>query len=103
MRITVRSDANIPLSWASGTDRIARNVLNVIRTWQGEAAFVRPMGIEAAFVGMPATMVAPSLSAAIRANIEQYEPEANILSVRAIPDERGAAIIEVSVEVADNV
>ena len=102
MKIVVRSDAKIPLSWESGTDRVAYNVLNIIRMWQGEAAFARPMGVETPFAGMPAAQVAGALSASIRANIGQYEPDANVLYVRVIPDGFGVSVIEVAVEVDDN-
>lgn len=95
---TIRSADNTPLRWTSSDDRVADNVRNILRIWQGEAAFVRPMGIDTDAPGRHGPTEQRKLTTSMRENIAEYEPDAVVLDVRVLLDAMGNAVIEVDLD-----
>lgn len=95
---TIRASSLRALTWVDDDSRIARNVANILRIWQGEAAFARPMGVNPSLVGMPAPSARRELASQIRASIAEYEPDADVLDVRVLTGDDGGCIIEVDID-----
>lgn len=96
--ITIRS-TDEGLDWlCEGDRRIRQNVLNILRMWQGEAAFERPMGVNREALYKPLPAASSYLCTQVRENIEAYEPDAGVNDVRVIKDDAGRIVIEVDLD-----
>lgn len=93
----VRADET--LDWrAEGNARLVQNVRNIIRIWQGEAAFNRPMGVNREALGKPIDIAATYLKEQIAENIAAYEPDVSVLEVNVYSDEVGRLRVEVEID-----
>ena len=96
--ITIRS-SDTYLDWqCEGNRRIRQNVLNILRMWQGEAAFERPMGVNREALYKPLPAASSYLCTQVRENIEAYEPDASISDVRVVGGGAGEIVIEVDLD-----
>ena len=87
------------LDWrAEGNARLVQNVRNILRTWQGEAAFNRPMGVNREALGKPIDVAARYLAQQIAENIAAYEPDVTVRAVNAYEDGLGRLCIEADIE-----
>lgn len=96
--ITIKS-SDAGLDWLSeGDARIRQNVRNILRMWQGEAAFERPMGVNREAIFKPMPTASAYLCAQVKENIEEYEPDARVLEVRVSADNAGRVALEVDID-----
>lgn len=92
-------DRNI--EWGlTGKDRIAQNMLNIIRTKKFEVPFMREIGIDTDYIDNTVNYVQNNITDEVIALAEKYEPRVTILSVNVKgQDDNGNLIIEVEMEV----
>ncbi len=84
------------INWnATGDDRIAQNVRNLINTYRYEIPYHRTMGIPGSLIDRPG----PALMEIARVEIAQmlavYEPRANVEDVQCEMDEDGNVTVVV--------
>lgn len=89
------------ISWGlTGSDRIAQNVLNIIRTRASEVPFLHDMGISYDYIDSNIEYVRTHITNDIIELIGKYESRAKILNVNITGfDDNGNAIIQVEMEV----
>jgi len=85
---------------AQGDARIAQNARNLMRTWTGEAPFMREMGVDAAIMHRSLPRGSRDMAAQIRDMLAIYEPDARVLAVRAYADADGHAYFEADIDTA---
>ena len=100
MIITVYSNDNT-IDWgATGEERIAQNVRNILRTRIFEVPFMRDMGINPDFIDSSVSTMKTELAAHVTEVINTYEERATVVDVRIEScDENGDYIIAVDLEV----
>lgn len=78
--VTVSTEQANALNWsAKGTERKVQNVLNILRTYQGEVAYNRSLGISSEIIDKPIDEARAIISEDLITNIEQ-----NVSGVRLI-------------------
>lgn len=89
------------ISWGlTGNDRVAQNVLNIIRTKATEIPFLRELGISYNYIDSNVNYLRTHITNDIIELINKYESRAEILSVKIIgTDDNGNVIIQVEMEV----
>lgn len=100
MIYTIRSD-DTSIEWGlSGSEKIAQNVLNLVRTRRYEVPFMRQMGINPDYIDSPLQFIRAQLMQEITELVETYEERAKVLEVNFInTDGKGNTVFEVKVEV----
>ncbi len=82
MDYTVDVGSAAQVNWnATGHERIVQNVLNICRLFRYEATFARTMGMDSGILHRPVPEAQALLTAAIREQIELYEPRAKVKEV----------------------
>jgi len=98
--VTLDTETAVALDWsAKGKDRIVQNVLNIMRTYKGEVAYNRALGISPDVIDKPADEVQAIIADDLSARIELDEPRAQLLSVTARHNVNGDIVIAVEIEV----
>lgn len=99
--VTINTAQETALNWgAKGTDRKVQNVLNIMRTYQGEVAYNRPLGISSDIIDKPIDDVRAIIAADLANNIEQNVQGVNIVSIDVSEaPETGDFIFIVKIEV----
>ncbi len=98
--VTLDTETAVALDWsAKGKDRIVQNVLNILRTYKGEVAYNRALGVSSDVIDKPADEVQAIIADDLSARIEQDEPRAQLLSVTARHNANGDIVIAVEIEV----
>jgi phage baseplate assembly protein W len=98
--VTLDTNHAAALDWsAKGKDRIVQNVLNIMRTYKGEVAYNRGLGISPDVIDKPADEVQAIIADDLSARIEQDEPRARLLSVVTSYDASGDVVVTVRIEV----
>lgn len=89
------------IEWGlKGSDRVAQNVLNIIRTRATEIPFLRELGINYDYIDSNIEYIRTNIVNDIIELINKYESRAEILSVDITGfDDNGNAIIKVEMEV----
>ena len=89
------------IEWGlTGKDRIAQNMLNLLRTKKFEVPFLREMGIDTDNIDNTVTYVQNNITNEVIELAEKYEPRVTILNVILKgQDDNGNLIIEVEMEV----
>jgi len=83
MIIEIDTSKPVQLNWdASGIERIAQNVRNLISTWRYEVAYNRTLGIDTSILDKPADVAAALYIAEIYRLISDYEPRATVKEVQ---------------------
>ena len=78
--VTVSTDQTEALNWsAKGTERKVQNVLNIIRTYKGEVAYNRSLGISSDIIDKPIDEARAIMAEDLTTNIEQ-----NVTGVRLV-------------------
>lgn len=78
--VTIDTGTNTPLDWgARGTERKVQNVLNILRTYKGEVAYNRSLGISSEIIDKPIDEARAIMAEDLITNIEQ-----NVSGVRLI-------------------
>ena len=100
MKYTLTS-TDTTIEWGlTGSDRIAQNVLNIIRTKTSEVPFLRELGVNHAYTDSSIDYMRTQIANDIIEIINKYEDRAEILSVQITGiDVNGNAIIQVEAEV----
>lgn len=95
------TNTDTTIEWGlTGTERIAQNVLNIIRTKTTEVPFLRELGVNCNYVDAGIDYMRTQIANDIIEIINKYEPRAEILSVAITGiDVNGNAIIQVEMEV----
>lgn len=71
------------LNWsAKGKERIAQNVLNIIKTWQFEVAYNRNMGIATKLLDKPVDIASSLYISEIYKVVAEYESRATVKQVK---------------------
>lgn len=100
MKYTITNN-DTTINWGlKGNDRIAQNVLNIIRTRATEIPFLRELGINYDYLDANIGYLRTHITNDIIELINKYESRADVLSVEISGyDDNGNAIIQVEVEV----
>lgn len=100
MIVTVHSNDET-INWqAKGAERIAQNVLNILRTRQFEVPFMRDLGINPDFLDSEPHSMTTDFVTHVTSVIEAGEPRATVRNVKVESgDENGAYVIAVELEV----
>lgn len=78
--VTIDTRENTALNWsARGTERKIQNVLNILRTYKGEVAYNRSLGISSEIIDKPIDEARAIMSEDLITNIEQ-----NVSGVRLV-------------------
>lgn len=78
--VTISTEQANALNWsAKGTERKVQNVLNIMRTYKGEVAYNRPLGISSEIIDKPIDEARAMIAEDLITNIEQ-----NVSGVRLI-------------------
>jgi hypothetical protein len=99
--VTLNTAQETALNWsAKGTERKIQNVMNIIRTYKGEVAYNRSLGISSEIIDKPIDEVRAIMAEDLASNIEQNVCHVRIsaLSVDVVT-ETGDISITVSIEV----
>ena len=100
MKYTLRSNDTTIVWGLKGSDRIAQNVLNIIRTKATEVPFLRELGINYDYIDSGIEYIRTYISNDIIELINKYEDRAEVISAEVIDfEDNGNAIIQVEVEV----
>ena len=94
-------DTTDVIKWnATGYERIADNVLNIIRTRRYEVPYMRAFGLSPDYYDRPFEQIKGVLISDIIDSIERYEPRATVQEVDLMGiDERGNLEMKVVIEV----
>lgn len=100
MIITVHSNDDT-LDWGvTGSERIAQNVLNVLRTRNYEVPFMRGLGLNPDFIDTDLKTMQSDFANHVIEKIKEGEDRATVLDVRIVSvDENGEFVIAVDLEV----
>ena len=100
MLITINT-GNFILDWtATGINRIAQNVFNLISTFKYEVAYDRTLGIDGSFIDSPLLKAITQATAQIYDIIAEREPRASVTDVNFISvDDTGNLQFEVVVDI----
>lgn len=95
------SNTSTTLEWGlKGEERIVQNVLNLLRTKQGEVPFMREMGVDPEMVDNTLPFIRAKITEDITELVAEYEPRAKVLEVNLLEaDDTGSVVYEVKVEV----
>lgn len=78
--VTISTEQAGELNWsAKGTERKVQNVLNIVRTYKGEVAYNRSLGISSEIIDKPIDEVRAIMAEDLITNIEQ-----NVTGVRLV-------------------
>ena len=78
--VTISTEQIGELNWsATGTERKVQNVLNILRTYKGEVAYNRSLGISSEIIDKPIDEVRAIMAEDLISNIEQ-----NVTGVRLV-------------------
>lgn len=81
MLVTINTE-NFALDWtASGINRIAQNVFNLISTFKYEVAYDRTLGIDSSFLDKPLPILIAQATAQVYDIVAEREPRATVKSV----------------------
>ncbi len=87
------------IDWgATGKNRIAQNVRNLVNTFRYEVAYHRTMGLPAGIVDSPTPEAAAELEIEVRTLLARYEPRAQIKNVSVRAGQDGKLRIEVELQ-----
>lgn len=76
------SSADTDIEWGlEGNERIVQNVLNLLRTRQGEVPFMREMGLDPDFLDNNTDYVQTNIANEVVELIEEFEPRATVTNV----------------------
>lgn len=92
--VTIRSGGSIDWT-ATGSDRVAQNVQNLINTYRYEIPYHRTMGMPGSLIDKPGNLLLQEARAEIAQMLAVYEPRANVKDVLCTVDAGGNAVIEV--------
>ena len=94
-------DSGSAISWgATGYEKIADNVTNILKTKISEIPYMRDMGISGWLIDRPIAEIRGQIISDTINAIQTYEPRANLLSVEIVEAEPGGdIIIKVVIEV----
>ena len=88
------------MDWsASGSARVAQNVLNLINTYRYEVAFNRIMGVDTNAIDSPTDYAIAQLKVEVRELISRFEPRAIIRDVICQSNQNGDIEISVIVDI----
>ena len=89
------------VNWsAKGAERIAQNVLNLIKTKRYDVAYNRTMGIDPEVFDGPVSAVEAALTNEIVEQVSLYEPRATVEEVKLIEvSDDGQIIIKVVLDI----
>lgn len=97
--VTIDSETNAALNWsAKGTERTVQNVLNIIRTYKGEVAYNRSLGISSEIIDKPIDEVRAILAEDLASNIEQNVSDVRIIAL-SVDEVTGAGDISIKVTI----
>lgn len=82
MAVVIDTSGKNNLNWgATGLERKAQNVLNLINTWRYEVAYNRTLGINPDVLDKPAPLAAALYTAEVQRIIQDNEPGIKIKSI----------------------
>jgi len=101
MEYILDTSQNVDLNWAAKDDeRIAQNILNLLRTWRYEVGFDRTRGLDPAILDKPMSEAVALYTAEIYRLVADYEPRAMLKSVTfSGADDEGNLQVKVVVEI----
>ena len=99
--VTIDTGTNAPLDWsAKGTERKVQNVLNILRTYKGEVAYNRSLGISSEIIDKPIDEVRAIMAEDLITNIEQNVSGVQLISLSVEEaTETGDIVIKATIEV----
>lgn len=87
------------INWnATGNDRIAQNVRNLINTYRYEVPYHRTMGLPGSLIDRPGPLLTESARVEIARMLAVYEPRANVKDVQCEMDTGGNVTVVVILE-----
>lgn len=97
--ITIDTSQDLALNWnAKGTERKVQNVLNILRTYKGEVAYNRSLGISSEIIDKPIDEARAILAEDLATNIEQNVTGVRLVSL-AVEEADGDIVIRATIEV----
>lgn len=97
--VTVSTAQAEGLNWnAKGTERKVQNVLNILRTYKGEVAYNRPLGISSDIIDKPIDEVRAILAEDLITNIEQNVTGVRLISL-SVDEAQEDIVITATIEV----
>lgn len=101
-RVTTQNIGRIVLNEVDEIRSVLQNVSIILRTWRGTVPLYRQFGTDFNFLDKPLNVASPIIYADIKEAIEEFEPRAEVVSIRFIinPDHPGALIPEVEVMIS---
>ena len=99
MIISVTSNTDI--NWAAkGSDKIADNVANILKTRIGDVPYMRGLGVSPGYIDMPVTDIKGQLISDAVSAIAEYEPRATVKEIEIVEaDQSGEITIKVVIEI----
>lgn len=102
-RVTTQDIGSITLNETDTVRSVLQNISIILRTRLGTVPLYRQFGTNYDFLDKPLNAASPMIYAEIKEAIEEFEPRAEVLSIRFIihPDKPGVLIPEVEVMITD--
>lgn len=93
--VTISTENATELNWsANGTERKIQNVMNIMRTYKGEVAYNRSLGISSEIIDKPIDEARAIMSEDLITNIEQNVEGVRLVSL-SVEEATGTGDIEI--------
>lgn len=101
MKVTIDTSKPLQLSWGgNGTDRIVRNVVNLLRTFRYEVPFMLTCGLDPDVMSRPLDEAAALIVNQALDFVGRYEQRAKLKALRLMGvEEDGMMVFEAVIEI----